>query len=268
MPTGFISHIKKLATTSRLEALKEKTSKGLKVLRESFLLADSSHRQHVKPQQKSRSPRGRQFPSLMMSSVCAVSRTTTHAASSGAGIAGKLSGAGITGKLSGAGITGKLSGAGVTGKLSGAGITGKLSGAGITGKLSGAGITGKLSGAGITGKLSGAGVTGKLSGAGITGKLSGAGVTGKLSGAGITGKLSGAGITGKYNNLQSFPPNHPLCATDSGGLLVLPCTRQCRLSPLTPSPFFSFPGQRNRRKACDRRALQQLALNVHVKYSD
>ena len=196
MPTGFISHIKKLATTSRLEALKEKTSKGLKVLRESFLLADSSHRQHVKPQQKSRSPRGRQFPSLMMSSVCAVSRTTTHAASSGAGIAGKLSGAGVTGKLSGAGITGKL------------------------------------------------------------------------SGAGITGKLSGAGITGKYNNLQSFPPNHPLCATDSGGLLVLPCTRQCRLSPLTPSSFFSCPGQRNRRKARDRRALQQLALNVHVKYSD
>ena len=202
MPTGFISHIKKLATTSRLEALKEKTSKGLKVLRESFLLADSSHRQHVKPQQKSRSPRGRQFPSLMMSSVCAVSRTTTHAASSGVGIAGKLSGAGVTGKLSGAGITGKLSGAGVTGKLSGAGVTGKLSGAGITGKLSGAGVTGKL------------------------------------SGAGVTGKLSGAGITGKYNNLQSFPPNHPLCATDSGGLLysLVPTSAGC--PPLLPPPFF------------------------------
>ena len=33
------------------------------------------------------------------------------------------------------------------------------------------------------------------------------------------------------------------------GLLVLPCTRQCRRSPLTPSPlFFSCPGHRNRRR--------------------
>ena len=34
------------------------------------------------------------------------------------------------------------------------------------------------------------------------------------------------------------------------GLLVIPCTRQCRRPPLphTPSPFVSCPGQRNRRR--------------------
>ena len=39
------------------------------------------------------------------------------------------------------------------------------------------------------------------------------------------------------------------------GLLVLPCTHQCRRSPSATC-------------ARDRRALQQLALNVHVKHSD
>ena len=54
------------------------------------------------------------------------------------------------------------------------------------------------------------------------------------------------------------------------GLLVLPCTRQCRQSPLTPSPLFSMSWTEEPAKAgtCarDRRALQQLALNVHVKH--
>ena len=41
--------------------------------------------------------------------------------------------------------------------------------------------------------------------------------------------------------------------------------------PLTPPPFFFFPCPRQRSTctcACDRRALQQLALNVRVKHSD
>ena len=33
------------------------------------------------------------------------------------------------------------------------------------------------------------------------------------------------------------------------GLLVLPCTCQCRRPPLLPSPFFSCPGQRNWRRS-------------------
>ena len=45
------------------------------------------------------------------------------------------------------------------------------------------------------------------------------------------------------------------------GLLVLPCTRQCRRSPVTPSPPLFSP-------VPDRRELQQFALNVHVKHSD
>ena len=47
------------------------------------------------------------------------------------------------------------------------------------------------------------------------------------------------------------------------GLLVLPCTRQCRRPP--PPPL--LPAKAG---ACarDRRALQQLALNVHVKHFD
>ena len=58
------------------------------------------------------------------------------------------------------------------------------------------------------------------------------------------------------------------------GLLVLHCTRECRRSPLTPSPPFFFILSRIEESAkagtCarDRRALQQLALNVHVKHSD
>ena len=55
-------------------------------------------------------------------------------------------------------------------------------------------------------------------------------------------------------------------------LLVLPCTHQCRRSPLTPStPFFLFRIEeptKARTCARDRRALQQLTLNVHVKHSD
>ena len=40
--------------------------------------------------------------------------------------------------------------------------------------------------------------------------------------------------------------------------------------PLLPPPCFSCPGQRNKASTCarDRRALQQLALNVHVIHSD
>ena len=55
------------------------------------------------------------------------------------------------------------------------------------------------------------------------------------------------------------------------GMLVLPCTRHYRRFPPYPPPsLFPCPGQRNRRAPCtrDRRALQQLALNVHVKHSD
>ena len=57
------------------------------------------------------------------------------------------------------------------------------------------------------------------------------------------------------------------------GLLVLPCTRQCRRSPhYSLSPFFFLSRTEEPTKAgtCahDRRALQQLALNVHVKHSD
>ena len=57
------------------------------------------------------------------------------------------------------------------------------------------------------------------------------------------------------------------------GLLVLPCTCQCRRSPLTPSlPFFLLSRTEELVKArtCarDRRELQWLALNVHVKHSD
>ena len=57
------------------------------------------------------------------------------------------------------------------------------------------------------------------------------------------------------------------------GLLVPPCTHQCRRSPLTPSsPFFVLSQTEEPAKAgtcaCDRRVLQQLALNVHIKHSD
>ena len=60
------------------------------------------------------------------------------------------------------------------------------------------------------------------------------------------------------------------------GLLVLPCIRQCRrfLSPppLLPHPFFflSWTEKPALAGTCahDRHALQQLALNVHVKHSD
>ena len=58
------------------------------------------------------------------------------------------------------------------------------------------------------------------------------------------------------------------------GLLVFPCTRQCRQSPpLTPSPpllLLSRTEEPVKDGTCarDRRALQQLALNVHVKHSD
>ena len=57
------------------------------------------------------------------------------------------------------------------------------------------------------------------------------------------------------------------------GLLVLPCTCQCRRSPppLNPSPFFLSQTEEPAKAgicARDRRALRQLALNVHVKHSD
>ena len=58
------------------------------------------------------------------------------------------------------------------------------------------------------------------------------------------------------------------------GLLVLHCTHQCRQvpHPLIPYPLFFLSRTEEQAKACtcvrDRRALQQLALNVHVKHSD
>ena len=71
------------------------------------------------------------------------------------------------------------------------------------------------------------------------------------------------------NRYKHKTRNHPV------GLLVLPCTRQSRRPPppLTPSPHFP-PLSRTEEPAkavtCarDRRALQQLALKVHVKHSD
>ena len=56
------------------------------------------------------------------------------------------------------------------------------------------------------------------------------------------------------------------------GLMVLPCSCQCRRSPLIPSPlFFLFRTEEPAKAdtcARHRRALQQIALNVHVKLSD
>ena len=56
------------------------------------------------------------------------------------------------------------------------------------------------------------------------------------------------------------------------GLLVFPCTCQCRRSPLTsPSLFFlSRTEEPAKAGTCahGKRALQQIALNVHVKHSD
>ena len=57
------------------------------------------------------------------------------------------------------------------------------------------------------------------------------------------------------------------------GLLVLPCSRQCRRFPLLPPLLFFFLSRTEEQAkagtcARDRRALQQLALNVHVKHSD
>ena len=52
------------------------------------------------------------------------------------------------------------------------------------------------------------------------------------------------------------------------GLLVLPCTPQCRRFLLLPPPFFSPLPAKASTCARDRRALHQLALNVHVKHSD
>ena len=56
------------------------------------------------------------------------------------------------------------------------------------------------------------------------------------------------------------------------GLLILPCTHQCRQSLLLPAPFSFLSWTEKLVKAGtyarDRRALQQLALNVHVKHSD
>ena len=57
------------------------------------------------------------------------------------------------------------------------------------------------------------------------------------------------------------PQNHTLPATDSSRTartLLYPPVQAVSLTP--PPPFF-FP-------VLDRRALQQLALNVHVKHSD
>ena len=55
------------------------------------------------------------------------------------------------------------------------------------------------------------------------------------------------------------------------GLLVFPCTRRCRRYPLlSPLIFLSRTEEPAKAGTCarDRRALQQLALNVHVKHSD
>ena len=49
------------------------------------------------------------------------------------------------------------------------------------------------------------------------------------------------------------------------GLLVIPCTHQCR-SPITPYPLFFPVSEKAGTCARDRRALQQLALNVHIKH--
>ena len=72
----------------------------------------------------------------------------------------------------------------------------------------------------------------------------------------------------KFHNISNHPPI-PL------GLLVLSCTHQCRQSPITsspPPPFFLLSRTEEPSKggtcARDRHALQQLALNVHVKLSD
>ena len=56
--------------------------------------------------------------------------------------------------------------------------------------------------------------------------------------------------------------NHPPPATDSGRTACIPLYPPVQAvppPPLLPFPFFPVP---------DRRALQQLALNVHVKHSD
>ena len=55
------------------------------------------------------------------------------------------------------------------------------------------------------------------------------------------------------------------------GLLILPCTSQCRRSaPLLPPFFLSQTEEPANAGTCarDRGALQQLALNVHAKHSD
>ena len=66
--------------------------------------------------------------------------------------------------------------------------------------------------------------------------------------------LNPTGHSKLYNTLHTLR----LLPT-SVGLLVLPCTRQCPRSSATSSP--PTPAR-------DRRALHQLALNVHVKHSD
>ena len=73
--------------------------------------------------------------------------------------------------------------------------------------------------------------------------------------------------TGEY---ITEPLLHQLLLPIPVGLLVLPCTRQCRCPPppLTPSPFFMSQTEELAKAgtfAHDRRVLQQLALNVHAK---
>ena len=72
----------------------------------------------------------------------------------------------------------------------------------------------------------------------------------------------------------SFQPElHDWCNKGRGMYSLVAC-RQCRLPPPSLLPFPFFPLSRTEEPAkvgtCarDRRALQQLALNVHVKHSD
>ena len=44
------------------------------------------------------------------------------------------------------------------------------------------------------------------------------------------------------------PKGHSKLHNTSVELLVIPCTRQCMLPPLLPTPLFSCPGQRKRRR--------------------
>ena len=73
----------------------------------------------------------------------------------------------------------------------------------------------------------------------------------------------------KFHNTSKHPPP----ATDSGRTAQTPLYPPVQaVPPLTPSPLFFLSRTEEPAKAStcahDRRALQQLALNVHVKHSD